>query len=192
MGLILIHLYLQKLSGRLQLRAQSLPLNHIINSLLESGYSLSNNYHHLLLEKLTPKQQLKVKGPIIDANNRLNDIFNSFNPFSSEFSPRNRLIDIFPSLFSFHLSNKKYTIGKKVHPHKLDKIILLVSVDPKTTIVMSNASIKNQVAMSIAHIHIHDTPIIKTIHHAINVTSTKAELLVIRCGLNQTTQLTNI
>ena len=76
--------------------------------------------------------------------------------------------------------------------HKLDKLILLVLVDSKTTIVISDVSIKNQVAMSITDIHIHNTLIINTIHHAINVTSTKAELLVIRCGLNQTTQLTNI
>jgi len=79
-----------------------------------------------------------------------------------------------------------------MHLHKLDKLILLVLVDPKTTIVVSDVSIKNQVAMFIAHIHIHNTLIIKTIHHVINITSTKAELLVIRCGLNQTTQLTNI
>ena len=46
--------------------------------------------------------------------------------------------------------------------------------------------------MFIAHIHIHNTPIVKKIHHIINVTSTKAKLFVIRCGLNQTTQLTNI
>jgi len=79
-----------------------------------------------------------------------------------------------------------------VHLHKLDKLILLVLVDSKTTIVISDVSIKNQVAMSITDIHIHNTLIINTIDYAINVTSTKAELLVIRCGLNQTTQLTNI
>jgi len=29
----------------------------------------------------------------------------------------------------------------------------------------------------------------KTIHHVINITFTKAELFAIRCGINQTTQL---
>ena len=57
---------------------------------------------------------------------------------------------------------------------------------------MSDASIKNQVTMSITHIHIYNTPIVKIIHHTINITSTEAELFVIRYGLSQTTQLTII
>ena len=67
-----------------------------------------------------------------------------------------------------------------------------MSTDPKTTIVVLDVTIKNQVAISIAHIHIHDSPIIKTIYHTVNITFTEAELFVIRCGLNQATQLTNI
>jgi len=46
-------------------------------------------------------------------------------------------------------------------------------------------SIKNYIATSISHIHIHDKPIIKMIYCAINVTSTKAELFTIYCGINQ-------
>ena len=65
-------------------------------------------------------------------------------------------------------------------------------MNSKTVIVILNISIKNQVTMSITHIHVYGTPIVKTIYHAINVTSTEAELFVIRCGLNQATQLTNI
>ena len=57
---------------------------------------------------------------------------------------------------------------------------------------MSDTSIKKQVAMFIAYIHIYNTSIIKMVYHAVNVTSTKAKLFAIRCGLNQTTQLTNI
>ena len=149
-------------------------------------HSSKNNYHHLSLKKLTFKQQLKVKGPIIDADNKLNGIFNSFNPFNSKFSPRNRLIDIFPSCFSFHLSDRRCAEVKKMHLHKLNKLILLVLADSKTAIVVLDASIKNQVAMSIAHIHIYNTPIVKIICHTINITFTEAELFVIRCGLNQT------
>jgi len=48
-------------------------------------------------------------------------------------------------------------------------------VNPKTTIVVPDVSIKNQVAMFIVHIHIHDTPVVKMIHHAINITSTGAK-----------------
>ena len=79
-----------------------------------------------------------------------------------------------------------------MHLHKLNELILYTSVDPKTAIVVSNVNIKNQVAISIAHIYIHDTSVIKMIHHAINITSTKAKLFMIRYGLNQAIQLTSI
>jgi len=66
-----------------------------------------------------------------------------------------------------------------------------MSVDPKTTIVVLDTSIKNQVTTSIAYIHIHDTPVVKMIHHTVNITFTEAKLcesdaklFVIRCGLN--------
>ena len=71
-----------------------------------------------------------------------------------------------------------------MHICKLDNLILQVLNNPKTAIVVSDMSIKNQVATSIAHIYIHNNPIIKTFHHAINITSTKAKLFAIRCGIN--------
>ena len=53
-------------------------------------------------------------------------------------------------------------------------------------------SIKNHVATSISHIHIHNKPTIKTIHCTINVTSTKAKLFTICCGINQEIRLPQI
>ena len=53
-------------------------------------------------------------------------------------------------------------------------------------------SIKNQVATSIAHIHVYDNQVIKTLYHTVNIIFTEAELFAIRCGINQATQLANI
>jgi len=125
-------------------------------------------------------------------DNRTNEVFPSFNPFSSKFSPGDRLIDVFPSYFFFYSTNRKSKENIKVHICKLNKITLLLSTDPKSIVVVSDTSIKNQVAISIAHIHIHDSPVVKTIYHAINVTTTEAELFAIRCGINQATHLNNI
>jgi len=144
------------------------------------------------MKKLTSKQRLKVKISIIDANNRLNGIFHSFDPFNNNFSPGNRLIDMFLSCFSFYLSNRKSAETKKIHLLKLNKIIFNASTDLKIAIIILDVSITNQVAISIAYVHVHDSPIIKTIHYAINVTTTKAELFAIRCGLNQSIQLFKI
>ena len=42
------------------------------------------------------------------------------------------------------------------------------------------------------HIHTHNNPIIKTIHHTINVSFTEVELFTIRYDINQATQMANI
>ena len=144
------------------------------------------------MEKLTIKQRLKIKGPIVDVNNRLNGVFDSFGLFNNKFYPENRLIDMFSSHFAFYLSNRKSIETRKTHFCKLNKIVFNMLINSKTLIVVVSASIKNHVTTSIAHVHIHNSPVIKTIHHAINVTFTEAELFTIRCGLNQATQLTNI
>ena len=52
-------------------------------------------------------------------------------------------------------------------------------------IVVSDASIKNNITTSVSHIHIHDHPLIKTVHHTAFVTSTEAELFTMRCGISQ-------
>jgi len=46
--------------------------------------------------------------------------------------------------------------------------------------------------MSIAYIHLKSNIITKTIHHAINVISTKTELFAIKCKINQVVQITNV
>ena len=147
----------------------------------------SNNYeaHWLSLERLTPRQCLNIK-------NRINEIFSSFDPFNKEFSPGDKLINIFPSCFSFYFTNKKSKESLKTHICKLNNIILQASADPKSVVVISDASIKNQVATSITHIHVHDSLTIKMIYHTINVTFTEAELFTIRYNINQATQLPNI
>jgi len=58
--------------------------------------------------------------------------------------------------------------------------------------VVTDTSIKNNVATSIAYIHVCDKPVIKTIHHAVNVLTTEAELFAIRCGINQATNIPDI
>ena len=65
-------------------------------------------------------------------------------------------------------------------------------MDSKTTVVISDMSIKNWVATSIAYVHVHNNPIVKTLHYAINITSTKTELFTIRCSINQAIQSPNI
>ena len=71
-------------------------------------------------------------------------------------------------------------------------MVLESSSFPSVTIVASNASIKNNITTSIAHIHMVNKPTTKMVHHAVNVTSTEAELFAIRCVINQTLCFNNI
>ena len=71
-------------------------------------------------------------------------------------------------------------------------MVLESSSSPLVTIVASDASIKNNVTTSIAHIHMVNKLLTKTIHHAVNVMSTEAELFAIRYGINQSLRFNNI
>ena len=66
------------------------------------------------------------------------------------------------------------------------------STSPHIVIIVSDASIKNDITTLISHIHIHDQSLVKTVHHAAFVTSTEAELFAIRCGINQACNKENI
>ena len=63
---------------------------------------------------------------------------------------------------------------------------------PSTAIIIMDASIKNDIATFISHMHTFNSSLIKTLHHAVFVTSTEAELLTIRCGINQASNYEDI
>jgi len=83
--------------------------------------------------------------------NRFNEIFPSFIPLHSEFSPGLRIIDNFSDHISFNVCNKRKD-GKRC-AHQLDNLALKSSSSPSTAIIASDASIKNDVTTSILHTH---------------------------------------
>ena len=64
-------------------------------------------------------------------------------------------------------------------------MVLRISSSLSTALVVTDVSIKNDIATSISHIHLADHSLIKTVHHAMFITSMEAELFAIRCGINQ-------
>ena len=64
-------------------------------------------------------------------------------------------------------------------------MVLRLSSSPSTALVVTDASIKNNIATSISHVHSANRSLIKTVHHAAFVTSIEAKLFAIRCGINQ-------
>ena len=141
---------------------------------------------------LTHRQQLLTKGHLINLKFKSYGIFLSFSPLNHEFAPGQRIIDNFSDCFSFNLANKKEN-GKNNHrAQELDKMVLRNSSIPNTALVITDASIKKDIATSIAHIHSANRPLIKTVHHASFVTSSEAELFAIRYGINQACSLDNV
>ena len=63
-------------------------------------------------------------------------------------------------------------------------MVLHNSLLPHTALVITDASIKNDIAASISHIHIANCLLTKTVHLVSFVTSMEAELFAIRCGIN--------
>jgi len=138
---------------------------------------------------LTNRQRNITKGHIIDSKTKSYGIFPFFDPLHQEFTPGQRISDIFPKRFSFNLVDKKEkTI---THAHKLNNLILSNS-SPSSTTVVTNASIKDNIATLIAHIHQANSPLIKTIHHTGFITSSKAKLFTMRCSINQACGKDNI
>jgi len=61
-----------------------------------------------------------------------------------------------------------------------------------TAIIAMDASIKNNIAISILHMHILNQPLIKTLHHAVFVTSSEAKLFAIRYSISQASPKKNV
>ena len=80
----------------------------------------------------------------------------------------------------------------KSHIQQLDNLAIESSNTPSNALIAMDASVKNNIASSITHIYVCNKPIIKILHHAINITSSEAEFFAIRCGINQATHLHSI
>ena len=106
--------------------------------------------------------------------------------------PDQCLIDIFTKQSLFYILKNQSNNNFNAHLQSLNNITLTSSLDSLIALVVADASIKNHIATSIAHIHIQNKQVIKTIHHTVNITTTKAELFSVRCGINQATNLKDI
>ena len=126
------------------------------------------------------KQKIKLKFSFVDADDKCNEFFLSFS-FFNEFISRKHLVDTFSDCFYFH----PHTLNIQKHIENLEEITIRASSNPFSSIIVSDTSIKNQVAISILHIHSFNKPIVKTLHRAINITTAEAELFAIRYGINQ-------
>ena len=184
-GIIPIKFHLQKLAERSLIRPFKLLANHIIRDLMDDLPHQNKGPNTHAVSSLTNWQKNIAKGYLIDSCNKSYGIFSFFSPFHQEFTPGFCLSDIFSDCFSFNLANKKEKDKDKTHTQELDDMVLYISSSPNSALIVTDASIKNDIATSISHIYQANRPLIKTVHHTVFVTSSEAELFAIRCGINQ-------
>jgi len=184
-GIIPIRFHLQKIARRSLIRPFKLSTNHILRNLMDNLPSLSNIPNPYSISSLTNHQRTIAKGHLIDSCIKALGIFLSFLPLNPEISPGSRIIDIFSDQFSFNLVNKKEKEKDKIHTQELNDMVLCNSSSPHTALIITDASIKKDIATSISHVHIGNRMLTKTVHHASFVTSIEAELFAIRCSINQ-------
>ena len=152
---------------------------------MEYNSKIPTHPYPLLLSSLTRCQCGLIKGHLVNMDNRFNEVFPSFDLLNPEFKPDNRIINCFSDHFSFHLFSKNNDPLFKNHSQQLDNLAIESSNTPSNTLMVIDTSIKNNVTSSIAHIHVHNRPVVKTLHYMVNITSTEAKFFAIRCGINQ-------
>jgi len=191
-GLMPIRFHLLKLSKRSLICPSKLPTNHILKNLLIDDLPSVNSSNSHNIGSLTKHQKSFFKGHLNDAHSKLLGIFPSFSPIDPKFFPGNRIVDTFSDRYSFNLANKKPDNSNNLCGQELDEMVLRLSSDSQAALIVTDASIKNDIATSISHIHSHNQPLVKTVHHASFVTTTEAELFAIRCGINQASAIPNV
>ena len=191
-GIIPMKFHLQKIAKRSQIWPFKLPINHILRNLIDDSPPLSTISNPHKIDLLTNRQRSLTKGHLINSYNKSHGIFPSFSPLSIKFSPGHCIIDNFSDHFSFNLVNRKEKTKDNICAQELDEMVLWVSSLPHTALMVTDASIKNNIATSISHIHLMNSLLTKTVHHALFVTSTEVELFAIRCGINQAYSKDNI
>ena len=192
MGIIPIRFYLHKIAKRSQIHPFKLPDNHILKNLLDDLPPRFKSHNSHNIGSLTNHQRSLTKGHLIDLSIKSYGIFPSFSPLDPEFFPGCCIIDNFSNCFSFNLVNKKNKNPNKTRAQELDEMVLQNSSSPHSAIVITNTSIKNNIATSISHIHSANQLLTKSVHHASFVTTTEAELFAIRCGINQACSINNV
>ena len=100
----------------------SLPMQYAINALLDKQHFKQAKPHHMATSQLTPKQNQKIKSPIIDINHHLNQVLLAFDNLNKELSPGFCLVDIFSDHFSFNIVKHKDAKARIAHLKHLQSL----------------------------------------------------------------------
>jgi len=162
----------------------TVPPSHAINALLDKHQNRNQNQHKFALANLTNKQKLKLKSPIKDISERLNEIKDEFDPHHIIFHPGLHLIDHFSGRIVFYSLDSSSDKALFNHFTKLNLAFEKTQKSSKDIAVISDCSVKAVgSATAIAHIWKDNKVIAQLKAYANNIIPLEAELMVIHIGL---------
>ena len=133
---------------------------------------------------LTSKQCLKVKSSIIDTNTCLNQVLPAFDSLNRELSLGFCLVDTFPDYFFFYIVNYRSVEVKIAYKNKLKNIYIDSFNSHDTMLIITDASVKNNIATTVSYIWREHRIIMKTVHHVINIIFIEAKIFATRYGIS--------
>jgi len=118
-------------------------------------------------------------------SHNINQTLPAFDNLNKELSSRFHLVDTFPNYFSFNIVKYKDAKARTAYLNKLKNVYRNSKDNPNTLFIITDASVKNNIAILVMHIWREQVIITKAIYYVMYVTSIEAKLFAIRYGINQ-------
>ncbi|CAA7267337.1 unnamed protein product [Cyclocybe aegerita] len=173
-GLIPVHLMLKKLATCAVYRVTTLSDTHPLRSMLGKGLLKRAVPHACSAALMTPAMRGKVKSTVMEVDERVHTLTESFEPFAPEARPGDWLLDHYAD--RLHFDKRDPTQDKRPY---LDKLIMKARADPLTVLAATDGSVpqSNQYqATSAAIIYKGHRELERTCYVSGRVTAPDAEL----------------
>ncbi|CAA7270657.1 unnamed protein product [Cyclocybe aegerita] len=180
-GLIPVHLMLKKLAMRAVYRVATLSDTHPLRSMMGEGLLKRAAPHARSSALMTPAMRGKVKSTVMEVDERVHTLTESFEPFAPEARPGDRLLDRYADRLHFD----KCDPTQDRRPY-LDELIARARADPLTVLAATDGSVpqSNQYqAASAAIIYKGHRELERTCYVSGRVTAPDAELNAILCAV---------
>ncbi|CAA7261922.1 unnamed protein product [Cyclocybe aegerita] len=180
-GLIPVHLMLKKLAARAVYHVATLSDTHPLRSMMGERLLKRAAPHARSAALMTPAMQGKVKSTVMEVDERIHTLTESFEPFAPEARPGDRLLDCYADCLHFD----KCDPAQDRRPY-LDELIAKARANPLTVLAATDGSVpqSNQYqAASAAIIYKGHCKLERTRYVSGRVTAPDVELNTILCAV---------
>ncbi|CAA7267766.1 unnamed protein product [Cyclocybe aegerita] len=180
-GLIPVHLMLKKLATCAVYCVATLSDTHPLCSMMGERLLKRAKPHARSAALMTPAMRGKVKSTIMEVDERVHTLTESFEPFAPEAHPGDRLLDCYAD--RFHFDERNPTQDRCPY---LDKLIANARADPLTVLAVTDGSVpqSNQYQAALAAIiYKGHCELERTCYVSGRVTAPDAELNAIACAV---------